>query len=227
MRQEVTLTDITRMHEGRICIAGIDQHGRCVRPIVPGANVWEGFLTSLPGHTIRRFSRLSLELAMAEPDPPHTEDRAFNPWSARYIEQLDAGAAHRLLEGILDPCVEAIFGAPIREQSWVQRGEGLRSLGTVRPREITEVNATQASEGMRLRLGFIGAGGAAYRLAVTDLSLLRACRQMLDTLGSCEGAAKRVRRDIEGRDVLLRIGLARGWAKHPDRCYLQITGVYS
>lgn len=26
--------------------------------------------------------------------------------------------------------------------------------------------------------------------------------------------------------IYLRIGLARGWVKHPDRCYLQITGVY-
>ncbi len=27
-------------------------------------------------------------------------------------------------------------------------------------------------------------------------------------------------------EVFLRIGLARGWKKYPDRCYLQITGVY-
>jgi hypothetical protein len=27
--------------------------------------------------------------------------------------------------------------------------------------------------------------------------------------------------------VALRIGLARGWERHPDRCYLQITGVYT
>lgn len=27
------------------------------------------------------------------------------------------------------------------------------------------------------------------------------------------------------RDLLLRVGLARGWAEFPDRCYLQVTGV--
>jgi hypothetical protein len=27
--------------------------------------------------------------------------------------------------------------------------------------------------------------------------------------------------------VFLRIGLSRGWDRHPDRCYLQVTGVYS
>jgi hypothetical protein len=29
------------------------------------------------------------------------------------------------------------------------------------------------------------------------------------------------------RAVYLRIGLARGWEKYPDRCYLQVTGIYS
>ncbi|MGI6627904.1 MAG: hypothetical protein ACOX4K_06115 [Bacillota bacterium] len=27
--------------------------------------------------------------------------------------------------------------------------------------------------------------------------------------------------------VFFRIGLARGWSRYPDRCYLQITGVYT
>ena len=29
------------------------------------------------------------------------------------------------------------------------------------------------------------------------------------------------------RTTFLRIGLARHWGKFPDRCYLQITGIYS
>jgi hypothetical protein len=31
---------------------------------------------------------------------------------------------------------------------------------------------------------------------------------------------------LQRRTVFLRVGLARGWDRHPDRCYLQITGVY-
>jgi hypothetical protein len=27
--------------------------------------------------------------------------------------------------------------------------------------------------------------------------------------------------------LYLRIGLARGWDEQPDRCYLQITGIYT
>lgn len=32
---------------------------------------------------------------------------------------------------------------------------------------------------------------------------------------------------LQKAQVFLRIGLSRGWEKFPDRCYLQITGVYS
>ena len=32
--------------------------------------------------------------------------------------------------------------------------------------------------------------------------------------------------ELRRQRVYLRIGLARGWDRHPDRCYLQITGVY-
>lgn len=32
---------------------------------------------------------------------------------------------------------------------------------------------------------------------------------------------------LQAREVFLHIGLARGWKEHPDRCYLQITGIYT
>ena len=32
---------------------------------------------------------------------------------------------------------------------------------------------------------------------------------------------------LKSRKVYLRLGLARGWHKYPDRCYIQITGVYT
>jgi len=39
--------------------------------------------------------------------------------------------------------------------------------------------------------------------------------------------AHRLTTILRKNPVFLRIGLARGWERHPDRCYLQITGVYS
>ncbi|MBC7263779.1 MAG: hypothetical protein H5T64_05395 [Chloroflexi bacterium] len=36
-----------------------------------------------------------------------------------------------------------------------------------------------------------------------------------------------IKRQLHSATVFLRIGLARGWEKFPNRCYLQITGVHT
>lgn len=40
-------------------------------------------------------------------------------------------------------------------------------------------------------------------------------------------AAQSVTEDLQKSEIILRIGLARNWRKYPDRCYLQVTGIYS
>lgn len=67
-----------------------------------------------------------------------------------------------------------------------------------------------------------------YRLSVTDLSLRsyldyqRVCRRLDST-----SAALGVLRVLSRGEVYLRIGLSRHWSKFPDRCYLQIKGIYA
>ena len=36
MRKTLTITDVTEMREDEVCIAGIDEGGSCVRPVIPG-----------------------------------------------------------------------------------------------------------------------------------------------------------------------------------------------
>jgi hypothetical protein len=77
------------------------------------------------------------------------------------------------------------------------------------------------------RLQFTDSSGEIFQLAVVDLAF----RRKLDGLRSeglnPNGAAARVLAELRKHQVYLRIGLARGWSQHPDRCYLQITGVYA
>jgi hypothetical protein len=37
----------------------------------------------------------------------------------------------------------------------------------------------------------------------------------------------RLTRIFNQRTTFLRIGLARLWERYPDRCYLQVTGIYT
>ena len=72
------------------------------------------------------------------------------------------------------------------------------------------------------------AAGAVYRLAVTDLAWryyaesMHTSQQMAST--TVAAALQSVRSD---KEIFLRIGLARGWSQHPDRCYLQVTGIHT
>jgi hypothetical protein len=217
------------MHAGRICIAGVDGHDRCIRPVVDGGNLWEEDLAPRPGVAIRAFSIVSVELGEARPDPPHTEDCVFNRYAMEFVSQLDRDEARRLLSRIADPDVSAIFGVPVEHDggAHVQRGQGRRSLGTVRARRVV-ADRLRVGEGGRARawLSVTDASGLEQPLPVTDLAFMRWCDELI---GGCRPVADclaAMDRALDGPEVYLRIGLSRNWDKHPDRCYLQITGVY-
>ncbi len=229
MKLDLTLTDVTRMHERRICIAGVDADGRCIRPVVDGSNLWEDYLTSIRGHTIRAFSVVRLEIGEPRPDPPHTEDCVFNPFTIRYVGSLKRSEARSRLEAIADRDIASIFGAPITQDvgTFILRGEGTRSLGTVRTRRLAVERIGAGIDGRaRVRLRVTDASGAEYSLPVTDLAFMRWCDALLAReLGDAANQAA-VNEKLDAPEVYLRIGLSRNWEKHPDRCYLQVTGVY-
>jgi hypothetical protein len=135
-----------------------------------------------------------------------------------------------LLQKIEDPNVAAIFGAPIRQENgwFIDAGHGTRSLGTVKV-QVERVAFTAREDGRwDYRIAFTDNSGAKYRLAVTDLAF----RCYLDHARTISGqspakAAQQLTDLFQEATVYLRIGLARGWDKYPDRCHLQITGVYS
>jgi hypothetical protein len=79
------------------------------------------------------------------------------------------------------------------------------------------------------RLQFEDEAGERFQLPVTDLAF----RMYLDALVARDGlsppaAARHVGQRLKtADDVFLRLGLTRPWEEHPDRCQLQINGVYT
>jgi hypothetical protein len=78
------------------------------------------------------------------------------------------------------------------------------------------------------RVVFEDRAGGRYRLAVTDLAW-RCCADYLQRTEKLPvvALAARLQAALESKEVFLRIGLARGWSRHPDRCYLQVTGIHT
>ena len=232
MYSPVTITDLTRMQGDHICVAGYLRDGTCIRPLFPRKKpLTESWVWLKDQVVIRPFAEVELDLQEHTPHPPHTEDYVVSPTHYRLFRHLDTGRRLALLRKIEDPSVDSIFGAKIHSDNgwYLTAGQGTRSLGTVRPDEIEKVGyAPRDNNRWDYRIAFKDAAGAQYRLAVTDLAF----RCYLDharlrEMYQPEEIARHISDTLRSSEIYLRIGLARGWDKHPDRCHLQITGVYS
>ncbi|MFN8591244.1 MAG: hypothetical protein U0031_07235 [Thermomicrobiales bacterium] len=139
------------------------------------------------------------------------------------------------LESSLAPSVRAIFGSTVQADGagqwgrFVRAGEGEHSLGTIKASRVLAVRYAYYPERGRwdYRLRFRDGTGEEFQLAITDLAF----RNRLDDLRHDgllpDRAAADALESLRRQEVYLRIGLARGWDRFPDRCYLQITGVYA
>lgn len=231
MRTSLVITDLTRMQHGRVCIAAYRRDARCVRPVVPYDGIMEDWLFDHERAIVRPFAVIELDLLVEQPDPPHTEDWLFDPTYKVWLEDLTSDRKRKVLARIEDPDVASIFGTEIiQEQGWfVAAGTGHRSLGTIYPRQIHTLYYNIREDGKRsYALAFSDQAGERYRLSVTDLAFRRYLDHLYTHYRMRESrAAHMLLNTISRTQVFLRIGLARGWDRHPDRCYLQITGVYT
>ncbi|HET8522293.1 MAG TPA: hypothetical protein VFL82_03610 [Thermomicrobiales bacterium] len=231
----VVITDLTRMSGSRICVAGYrrleDGSLSCIRPLFRHGHLEEHWAVLNHRIVIEPFAVVELDLLFARPELPHSEDWFIRPSYRLRKGQLSDTGRWSLCEQIADDSVASIFGTDILVNGgwFVKRGQGSRSLGTIRASiEQVEYQVRPGGNGWDYRLTF-NDGHDSYRLAVTDLAFRYYLDDLRDGVGlSPHQAATQLARELAIADqVWLRIGLARGWDRHPDRCYLQITGVYS
>ena len=231
MKTKLVITDLTRMQGTRICIAGYTLYWACVRPVFWSSGLVERWLCDKGKVVIRPFAVVEFDLQEQTPHAPHTEDWIIGEVYREHCGMLDEDRQKHLLKRIADKDVASIFGAPIlrEEGCYVESGTGTRSLGTVVPRKIRQVGYIKRDVGKwDYRLSFTDSAGEGYNLSVTDLAF----RYLLDNARVRKGVApeesvKQLTAFLQKSQVFLRIGLSRNWEKHPDRCFLQITGVHT
>jgi len=230
MRKTLVITDLTRMHEGRVCVAGYDEEGACIRPVLPPPGILEQSLYADGKPAVFPSAVVEYDLLEHRPQPPHTEDWRYDPASVQFVERLKGKQMHETLTRALSQSVAAIFEQPILTGPgfYVMDGQGPRSLGTVRAFQ-PEARYEQRDEGRwEYRLRFDDHAGHSYSLGVTDLSWRYYCDHQRNQRRSPSDIAAELNAVLQSaEEIYLRIGLARGWEKFPDRCYLQIIGVYA
>ena len=230
MKISLVITDVTRMQEGRVCIAGYDRHRKCVRPVLPPPGIHERTLYVNDCVVVFPFAVVEYDLLQPVPHPPHTEDYRYDPASIRFVERLDEKRKQVILTRTVFQSVQAIFEVPIYSDvgHYVMDGQGPRSLGTTRPRQILKAIYEQSPEGKwKYRLGFVDGDGTTYWLTVTDLAWRYYCDYQRQNGRDPKGITSELTTALKSSQVYLRIGLARGWKEYPDRCFIQMTGVYT
>lgn len=225
------------MSGDRVCLAGYVKDSRrgliCVRPIFRNGSLDERWLYVHGDPVVRPFAVVELDFLQARPEPPHTEDWHVSPAYRQRIRLMDQDERWEMLAEIDDGPVDAVFGTPVYrdEGCYVLDGQGTRSLGTIQPATISEVyyGMRGISGKMDYRIGFVDQAGTAYRLRVTDLAFRYSLDDAIKKHGwtPAQLSARMTTFCQRAERVALRIGLARGWEQHPERCYLQITGVYT
>ena len=235
-RRTLIVTDVTRMEGTRVCVGGYLEDGSAVRPVVGRSGPDEAWLQQTQRDPVVPFAVVNLRLS-GRPQgirAPHTEDRLTPRRGHRLQRVLTEQERIELLEHTCSSAVRDIFGSEIHAEAagawgrYVLSEQGTRSLGTVKPSEVEEVIYRRFADRGRwdYRLRFRDGAGEVYQLAVVDLAFRRQLDALRDSGLAPSAAAAAMRDGLRDQRVYLRVGLARGWDKHPDRCYLQLTGVY-
>jgi hypothetical protein len=228
MRTLVTITDVTRMRGTNVCIAGYSQDGRCIRPVLRRGAIQEDWLLEKGQIVIRPFAIVEFDLLKNDPDPPHTEDWIINSTYRVCRGMLTSQQQRELLREKTDDAVENIFGALVHSKPgrYVKAGEGDRSLGTVQPKVFARVEFVK--DRGTYQILFKDQAEEWWKLTVVDLSFRQYTRFLCVAKGKDpDEVAKSLTQSLRRRYIFLRIGLSRGWTEYPDRCFLQVTGVYS
>lgn len=233
MKTLMAVSDITRMREPYICVAGITNNGETIRPLFRQDRIHQDWCFQ-NGTNIRQFTRITLNLLDHDPHPPHTEDWHADMDSLEIIGDVTEEKKLIILGKICDASLASIFGAEIRSDQgqqavYIHTGEGDRSLGTVQPRRLFDFKYRCYERGWDYRVSFFDGNDEFYKLKIVDLTFQAFIdHQRICCQKSSEEIEEFVNQKIfSGRNIYIRIGLARGWADYPTRCYLQITGIHT
>lgn len=226
---ELIITDVTRMGGTRVCIAGYsEKKKKNIRPVFAHHGIDESWLYWNGEAVIRPFARMDFIPIVERPDPPHSEDCVIDDDNKVFLGMLSAEEQESFLKSILDASVESIFGAEILNDHgcYIHSNSGLRSLGTIQAHVVNFSH--KEYDRWDYRLIFRDHTDQEYSLQVTDLSF----RYYVDHLREEKGLSPQVisfelKNQLKQTKIYLRLGLARRWEKFPDRCYLQVTGVYT
>ncbi len=229
MIKRLRITDLTRMGPPRVCVAGYDETGACVRPMPLYSQIREDDL-ELDDGWITPFAEVEYDLATCPCTPPHHEDEYYQPGNVRWIRRMSEAERFALLHESRQPRLDQAFGAPLVQISnhFVRAGSGDRSLVTIQADPDVQVQLLEKEGTAKWRLLFRDASKLRYNLPITDLAWHYFAAVQRRFGGSdMQILERRLSRILHKELLFLRIGLGREYPAGSHQCWLQVNGIYS
>ena len=226
----VLISEVTRMSGGNYCVAGWDLHSqRMVRPLQrSGANWRLGNDRSVftVGHLVN-----CIPAGLRNTVYPHATEDLILTTSPSFLEAFDEATTFEILLPTCFRSIREIFDSLLVEEKYILDNTNCRSLGGVRTRR-SQVRFFEDGY-RRLRLQFRDIDNAVYQLPVTCDTLKRIFSPDDDDPEPHFGideANEWLQVNTPQTEIVLRIGLARGWdgpdhTWNPRRCYVQLNGI--
>ena len=229
MRELLAITDVTLMWEDMVCIAGVTQDLRCIRPVADGGvRIWSLYKSKKP--IIYPGSKVWMDFSESEISPPHIEDRTFDPLSVEHKDSFSQRHWETLLRKISFGSVQDVFDGNLKERR-VQPGADTRSLGTIKNIDIQNISVERRYDRPTVRMDFEDESGELHeRFPVNDLAFRGLFDELAGQHTSEQRAAETLLDRIRDADrVYLRVGLARPTeiGDYEKACWVQVTGVYT
>ncbi len=194
----ITLLAVTRMLSG-VCIAGLDEEGRWVRPVKERAGLLIGDITYPTRAVMQTFDVAEFPVLRARPQPPHVEDFISDFIRAR--PRLVGHLAPEERAGFLAAHAETDASPVLREHT--------RSLCLVRA-ECLDASFTLDAYSGKYESRLSVDGGRP--LPVTDLRWRAWGRRLLGgNGGECHLAAAGLFRALGTKEVYIAYGLSRNF----------------
>lgn len=221
------VTQLTRMKDGHVCIAGIDSAtGRHVRPVLQGRQRFTAAVLARNGGPYEFGAVVDLGRTQQRPQQPEVEDVVVLGQPAQ-VGELTSQDFWTLLDHTAQPTLSGIFGAAFERKGaracGTSCGQGQASLGVLRPERAVRIDMREFEEGMKIK-ATVPFGTETTSVPVTDVRLYEA-----DCITPSRTRFDRMSRLLRsGHPVLLAVGLARAWSANDPAAvhWLQVNGIF-
>lgn len=222
---QIVVNHLTRMQEGRMCVAGIDlDTGLHVRPVLDRQMTID--MLSVHGGPFDIARVVDLGKTRFVGKVPEVEDQWFDASAARHMSDMPSNEFWGLLQRVGHEKLGTIFGPDLERVGStcaVMETAGLRSLGCYWS-SGGRLFIDDSRERRRIRFAW-HVGDLSFNVPVTDIRLYAG-----DHVTPCATTVRRLAEQIATQPrVLVSVGLSRPYRKtadEPPRHWLQINNFH-